>query len=453
MHHKATVLLLVILTTVEGKLRPLQVTDDITTPAGAFPSPIYKLPTWRSSLTPFGVKADGDVHISLINLASGAHVNVSLSVSRYDRESQVTATGLGDPVAVVSLDKVHLDPTTFTWFCIFRKRHVIILVRYANPSPLLVYTQAATKQASVADFIHLTAFQVWSLADATWDFKGDHLRGTGPNPTNPLLLKEVVGVFKGVMERVLFLDEFLYTHPGIAHQPHRYRDFEDLLDDLIPYYFLLKFFGHLHDGALKDVDTTNIDNLKKRITRFKKDLSGKTCKALHYNASLGAYDEVVKKWFRRHRESYHIFTTRSCTPKTYCLNRTYVERKDLLSKCNTTARKPSISWDPKKECETAYLIGLLGLQNLQKKSLKKEVVEGRVNTTLVPVCLVTFTTKNEYRLGTCSVRSLWTAPSSSNSSSGHEYRRALVCYLGRLFIHKDAPLETAAPSSPSSAAG
>lgn len=171
----------------------------------------YRLPTWESSLTVFGVEAESDVHINLIHPVDKRCINISLAVQAYAKESQIAAHQLGHLVSVVTRESVDLSLDEFTWFSIFRTRDLVALYNEGATQPFLLYFNNHT--INETDFLEFNMFQVYSRRNASWDFNADRLGTTNSTPVVPKGMQhELEGVVEGVGPRLSLLETFYKTH-------------------------------------------------------------------------------------------------------------------------------------------------------------------------------------------------------------------------------------------------
>ena len=227
-------------------------------------SPWHLLPTWESSLSVFGVQADGDVHIKFISTVDDNHVVISLNVTKYEGESQMTVN-IGDSATTqVSRNNVSLSPNKYTWFSTFRKESTFALMKGGAVKPLLMYTS----KAADVDFMLCNVFQVWSRGKATWDFRGEKYLGVTPGtiPTQPALVAEVRGAVRGVAERMLAIDFFLdHTHvPALPR--HAQVQLAETLDDLNPFFLMFRFHAFDFFRHLIFIPKNNIQRVRNELS-------------------------------------------------------------------------------------------------------------------------------------------------------------------------------------------
>ena len=228
-------------TEVTGKTR--HVTDLVTTSYN--PSPVYKLPTWESPLTIFGVKAESNVELVLVHpLHPSDHTNVTISiqVSKFSGETQLTHywPGPNSSETVVSRDAVFLNPHNFTWFMMLRRDNFIGLFAEDEVRPILAYTQEKGRKLNFLDY---TDFRVQSYNDAVWDFLGSHYSGMGKGPGYVEVVKEVQAVAKGLIHRLIMIEHVLDAKPLHTMPQTTKRTFFTHLHRTKPFIFLCRFNG------------------------------------------------------------------------------------------------------------------------------------------------------------------------------------------------------------------
>lgn len=259
----ALCLALVATQTPRGWMRPQPVRDLLYTPGT---SPQYLLPTWESSLAVFGVQAESDVHIRLTNEAQNVHVIISLNVTEYGGESQLTVNTSGAAVTVVSRDRVILSADHYIWFSVFRKESVFALTKDGSERPLILYSN----DSADLDFYSCNVFQVWSRSHATWDFRGEKYLGVTPGnvPRHPAVRAEVRGAVRGLAERIMAIDFFLDQAKMIFLPAQVRQQLSEVLDDLNPFFLMFRFHGYDFVGSLKIIPTDNIMHARNVLTRF-----------------------------------------------------------------------------------------------------------------------------------------------------------------------------------------
>lgn len=236
-----------------GRLPRRPVRAPILTPGA---SPWHLLPTWESSLTVFGVQAEGDAHIKFASEAQNLHVVVSLNATEHGSETQMTVSTGDMAVTLVSRHNVSLSADRYTWFAVFRKESVFAVTRDGSVTPLLLYSN----DSAGLDFFTCNVFQVWSRGNATWDFRGEKYLGVTPGtvPRDPAVVAEVRGAVRGLAERIMAIDFFL-DHVRVPFLPRpAHEHLTEILDDLNPFFLLFRFHGYDFFRFLKIVPSDNI---------------------------------------------------------------------------------------------------------------------------------------------------------------------------------------------------
>lgn len=201
-------------------------------------SPTYLLPTWESPLTVFGVKAESDVDLMLIRPSDGAFVIISIQVSEFHGETQLT-NPVGVPITIVTRDVVTLNPYNFTWFTVFRRKNFIGLFLENEARVTLAYKQEKSK----VDFLDYTHFKVKSFYEAEWDFLGYQYPGLGKGPGYMTVVLEVQGVVKSLIHRLLTLEHVLEVKPLDRMPQTTKKAFFTHLRRAEAYIFLCRFYG------------------------------------------------------------------------------------------------------------------------------------------------------------------------------------------------------------------
>ncbi|MPC28510.1 hypothetical protein E2C01_021716 [Portunus trituberculatus] len=227
----------------EGLERPFVVTGIIHTSASS--SPVYQLPTWESPVSIFGVEADGDAHLTLLNLVNGRSLNISLEIRAYDNESQVTGSGVGDLLSVVTQDNIALDLDEFAWFSIWRTKQGITVYEASTTDPFLLYFNNNT--VNETDFRELNAFQVSSLRNASWDFIGDKYDDENEATVPKDLKSELQAVVEGFQPRLSVIETFKKTSLSQLDKSN-IRDLASELYWAKSYLMLINYFGYKIEG-------------------------------------------------------------------------------------------------------------------------------------------------------------------------------------------------------------
>lgn len=206
------------------------------------PSPVYTLPTWESPLTVFGVMAESDVDLILLHPSQATNVTISIQRSDLNSETQLT-NYWQDPAgseSVVTRDKVYLTPHNYTWFAVYRRDSFIGLFAEEEVRLILAYTQEKGKKLNFLDY---TEFRVQSYYDAVWDFVGSEYKGLGEGPGYPEVVREVQSAGKGLVHRLMMLEQVLDAKP-LHRMPHTTKaTFFAHLKRIEAYIFLCRFYG------------------------------------------------------------------------------------------------------------------------------------------------------------------------------------------------------------------
>lgn len=253
----------------EGLERPFVVTGIIHTSASS--SPMYQLPTWESPVSIFGVEADGDVHLTLLNLVNGRSLNISLEIRAYDNESQVTGNGVGDLLSIVTQEEMDLDLDEFSWFSIWRTKQGVAVYEASTTYPFLLYFNNNT--VNETDFREFNAFQVSSLRNASWDFIGDKYEDENEATVPKELASELQGVVEGIQPRLSVIETFYQTRSLAQLNISSIRDLASELYWAKSYVMLINYFGYKLEGR-------NVTQVAGKINKMI-DAAGKTLSSLN----------------------------------------------------------------------------------------------------------------------------------------------------------------------------
>lgn len=161
-------------------------------------SRVYRLPSWESSLSLFGVQSSGQVRLALMHADTDeAPVNITLFGPEEESEIRFNLSRSGH--VLVSPHKLRLTLNKYTWFTVFRKDHVVCVFLAGKPDPFLVYEDVNSN----LQFLHYTRFQVWSERQAHWDFVGKKYKNENKSIglSEKALMEELVGIKEGLAER------------------------------------------------------------------------------------------------------------------------------------------------------------------------------------------------------------------------------------------------------------
>lgn len=224
---------------VEARGEALPVTGLITTLFE--PSPTYLLPTWESPLSVFGIMAESDVDLILLRPSDSASLIISIQVSEFDGETQVThfRPRGGAQATYVTRDVITLHPYNFTWFTVYRRKDFLGLFLEDEVRLVLAYTQEEGN-GNLLDYTH---FKVHSYYEAEWDFLGDHYPGLGRGPGYPAVVREVQAAAKALVHRLLMLEHVLDVKPLDSLPQATKSTFFTHLRRVEAYFFLCRFYG------------------------------------------------------------------------------------------------------------------------------------------------------------------------------------------------------------------
>lgn len=209
-------------------------------------SRVYRLPSWESSLSLFGVKSNSEVRISLLHVdMDEAPVNITLYADGREGESEIQFNLSRSNHVIVSPYKLSLSLDNYTWFTIFRKGHVVYVFLANKFDPFLVYEHFDNK----LELLKYTRFQVWSKGKAYWDFVGKNYKNENKNNflTEKSLLEELDGIKEGLAERYGLITNLVSVlqRPSIVNNLTlmEIQKITDIGESVIPLRNILFFYG------------------------------------------------------------------------------------------------------------------------------------------------------------------------------------------------------------------
>lgn len=161
-------------------------------------SRVYRLPSWESSFSLFGVRSSGEVRIALLpHDKDEAPLNITLYGKGGESDIRFNLSTTDE----VQVSRYSLTPTVdkHTWFTIFRKRHFLSVHLAGTAPPILVYEHPSKD----LNLVRYTRFQVWSKKTAHWDLIGKAYKNEnkGTVPVDKAMKEELRGIEQGLAER------------------------------------------------------------------------------------------------------------------------------------------------------------------------------------------------------------------------------------------------------------
>lgn len=212
----------------------------------------FLLPLAETRLSVLAVHSPyNNVELRLVEPFINRNVTISLAMAKYDQESQISATGLNDDLAVVSHDKLDLKEQIIS---IFRKKNVVAVYRAGQYKPVLVYEYKGTKKR--IDFGKYIFFYS-SGPRGSYTIHTTRLeeRGYGAELAQPhgaAVTNELHGIRREINRRLGIMNAFLNKRQIDKWSPKALKTIDKLLEELVmPHLFLLDYYGVKLKGRYK----------------------------------------------------------------------------------------------------------------------------------------------------------------------------------------------------------
>ncbi|KAK4292928.1 hypothetical protein Pmani_034338 [Petrolisthes manimaculis] len=203
----------------------------------------YILPTQETAFTLFGIKAPGDAFLAFSRREDNQHFILRLKDSRFDGETQLDVSGLGDNRSIVAEEDIALTHAQYNWFVVFRKEKTLAVYQSGKLDPFIVYE--GNNVTGVKDFKSFKFFTVASRSMAEWDFLGKRYRdqNAGKTPDDPALQHELNEVATGLVERVEF-SRLVNMQTKTPNNKVQLERAQSIVSSIKPLRTLLRYFNH-----------------------------------------------------------------------------------------------------------------------------------------------------------------------------------------------------------------
>lgn len=114
-------------------------------------SPRYLQPTWETPFTLVGIKTSEDAFLAFSHPKKQTYLVLCLRDSRFQSETHLDTSGIGDNRSIVAVENIELTPSEFSWFVVFRKERILAVYKSGKLDPFILYQ--ASDKAKVKDFM------------------------------------------------------------------------------------------------------------------------------------------------------------------------------------------------------------------------------------------------------------------------------------------------------------
>lgn len=225
----------------------------------------YMVPITETRLCVLGVYSPhGNIELRLVRPTDKKSVTVSLAMSKYDHESQISAVDVGDNVAAVSRDKLNL---TRQLISIFRKDNVLAVYRAGQVKPVLVYKN---KRPGNIDFADFTTLYMSGPRDNFTVHLYD-LDKQGPykalaEPHGKAVRNELNAIRKEIYTRLKFLNVVLKDELLNIMSQQNVKEVNDLVENLVlRQLFVLDYYGVTLDDSYEKLRQKLINSTMPRV--------------------------------------------------------------------------------------------------------------------------------------------------------------------------------------------
>lgn len=215
-------------------------------------SRVYRLPSWESSFSLFGVRSSGEVRIALLpHDTDDAPMNITLYNKGGESDIQFNMSSASGQVEV---SRFSLTPTVdkHTWFTIFRKKRFLSIHVAGTAAPILAYEHPNKN----LNLVRYTRFQVWSKKTAHWDLIGKAYKNEnkGTSPVDKAMKEELRGIEQGLAERFGLVMNLV----GILQRPSivdnlslsDILEIKDMGESILPLRRILFYYNFIYDKNL-----------------------------------------------------------------------------------------------------------------------------------------------------------------------------------------------------------
>lgn len=183
-----------------------------------------------------------NVELRLVMPFVNRNVTISLAMAKYDLESQISASGLDDDVAIVSRDKLNLKAQLIS---VFRKKNVLAVYRAGQFKPVLVYEYKGSKKVDFGKYYMF--YSSGPRGAYSVNTTGLEEQGYGEalaQPHGEAVTKELYGIQREIKRRLGIMNAFLNKEKMDKWSPEALKTMDMILDSLVmPHLFLLDYYG------------------------------------------------------------------------------------------------------------------------------------------------------------------------------------------------------------------
>lgn len=171
----------------------------------------YKVPVSESHLCALSIDSDKDFQIDLVQIYPRKTISIFIAMTKYNSESQIVATGVGDTVAIVTRDKIDLRESHQQMISIFRKNNVLAMYRAGQIKPVLVYVYKGPEKIDFGNFedvVHTGSRGYRSLGAPIISDNGATIK-TMAEPHGEVIRKELHMIRREINRRLGIMDAYL----------------------------------------------------------------------------------------------------------------------------------------------------------------------------------------------------------------------------------------------------
>lgn len=221
----------------------------------------YELPLTETRLCVIAIHSPlNNVELKLANPHNGKSVTISLAMTKYGNQSQVSAAGLGDNVAIVSRDLLNLKTQLIS---IFRKDNVLAVYRAGQVKPVLVYQSKSPEKMDFVDFT--TLYMSGPNEGYTVHIFDLDKRGYGKalaQPHGKAVSNELNAIQKVVKTRLSFLDIIIKHNLLNSMSMQDLREINELVEAMVlRQLFVLEYYGIKLQGNYAKVQQTLVSTV------------------------------------------------------------------------------------------------------------------------------------------------------------------------------------------------
>lgn len=215
-------------------------------------SRVYRLPSWESSFSLFGVRSSDEVRIALLpNDVDDAPMNITFYDKGGESDIQFNISSASGQVEV-SRYSLTLTMGKHTWFTIFRKKHFLSVHVAGTAAPILAYEHPDKN----LNLVRYTRFQVWSKKTAHWDLIGKAYQNEnkGTSPVDKAMKEELRGIEQGLAERFGLVMNLVgaLQRPSVVDDLSLsdIQEIKDMGDSILPLRKILFYYNFIYNKNL-----------------------------------------------------------------------------------------------------------------------------------------------------------------------------------------------------------